>query len=120
MGAPTCFEAGPGLSSSFLGLICGGISWKGESLRYVDPALTYDGFLQCSWACILRAKLTVYDKVNARDVHAQVPILPVFSDAILHTAGFLSQNLPPSLDTIVPPTYVRQVRIHGFSLCCSL
>lgn len=39
---------------------------------------------------------------------AQVPILPVFSDAVLHIAGFLSQNLPPSLDTIVPPTYVRQ------------
>lgn len=37
-----------------------------------------------------------------------MPILPVFSDAVLHIAGFLSQNLPPSLDTIVPPTYVRQ------------
>ena len=40
----------------------------------------------------------------------QVPVLPVFSGAVLHIAGFLSQNLPPSLDTIVPPTYVRQVR----------
>ena len=40
---------------------------------------------------------------------AQVSILPVFSDAVLHTAAFLSQNLPPILDTIVPPTYVRQV-----------
>ena len=29
---------------------------------------------------------------------------------MLHITGFLSQNLPPSLDTIVPPTYVRQVR----------
>ena len=34
----------------------------------------------------------------------------MFSGAVLHIAGFLSQNLPPSLDTIVPPTYVRQVR----------
>lgn len=42
-------------------------------------------------------------------LHAQVPLLPVFSDAVLHTAAFLSQNLPPILDTIVPPTYVRQV-----------
>ncbi len=33
----------------------------------------------------------------------------MFSDAVLHTAAFLSQNLPPTLDTIVPPTYVRQV-----------
>ena len=40
----------------------------------------------------------------------QVPVMPVFSGAVLHIAGFLSQNLPPSLDTIVPPTYVRQVR----------
>ncbi len=40
----------------------------------------------------------------------QVPVLPVFSGALLHIASFLSQNLPPSLDTIVPPTYVRQVR----------
>lgn len=42
--------------------------------------------------------------------HLQVPVLPVFSGAVLHIAGLLSQNLPPSLDTIVPPTYVRQAR----------
>jgi hypothetical protein len=38
-------------------------------------------------------------------------VLPVFSDVTIQPAIFLSQNLPPSLDTIVPPTYARQVML---------
>ena len=41
----------------------------------------------------------------------QVPVLPVFSDVTLQPAAFLSQHLPPLLDTLVPPGYARQARI---------
>lgn len=38
----------------------------------------------------------------------QAPVLPVFSDVVLQPAAFLSQHLPPLLDTLVPPGYARQ------------
>ncbi|CAL8470925.1 g10467 [Coccomyxa elongata] len=52
-----------------------------------------------------------FDKKTMRlilDIHNKVPVVPVFSDVTLQPSSFLSQNLPPSLDTIVPPTYARQ------------
>ena len=36
-------------------------------------------------------------------------MLPVFADVMLQPASFLSQHLPPSLDTLVPTGYARQV-----------
>ena len=51
---------------------------------------------------------------------AQAPVLPVFADVALQPAGFLSQHLPPSLDTLVPAGYVRQVTRLVLLTCLAL
>jgi hypothetical protein len=51
----------------------------------------------------------------ALDIHARAPVLPAFADVALQPAGFLSQHLPPALDALVPPGYMRQVSLRLFT-----
>ena len=41
----------------------------------------------------------------------QVPVLILYADVAQQPAAFLSQHLPATLDSVVPPAYARQVRV---------